>query len=271
MTQQRMAKLFNELADTYDAVGVEFFQPIASGLVIALDPQPGEQALDVGCGRGAVLFPLAADVGPSGSVTGLDLSPRMVQATADDVARAGLDIELLIGDAMDPDLPAGSYDLVASSLVVFFLPDPLVALQAWRELLVEGGRVGVSTFGPYDGRWAETVDAALRAHTPAEIRDARTTGRQGPFGSDDGMEQLLTDAGFSRVRTVSSVVKPRFDDCQHWYDWSMSVGQRQFWQAIPGEQFEDVKVAVLAAVDECRDEHGRIGFDQSIRYTLGER
>src|ERR1700694_6211840 len=122
MTQQRMAKLFNDLADTYDAVGVEFFQPIASGLVMALDPRPGEQALDLGCGRGAVLFPLAAAVGPSGSVTGLDLSPRMVQATADDVGRAGLDIELLIGDAMAPDLPAGSYDLVASSLVLFFLP-----------------------------------------------------------------------------------------------------------------------------------------------------
>jgi hypothetical protein len=51
----------------------------------------------------------------------------------------------------------------------------------------------------------------------------------------------------------------------------MSVGQRQFWQAIPGEQLEDVKAALFAAVEQCRDDHGRIGFDQSIRYTLGER
>jgi len=269
--QQRVARLFDDLADTYDAVGVEFFQPIASGLVVALAPRPGERALDVGCGRGAVLFPLAEAVGPTGSVTGLDLSPRMVQATADDAVRAGLDVEVRVGDAMAPDLPAGSCDLVASSLVLFFLPDPIAALRAWRELLMEGGRVGVSTFGPYDDRWADTVDAALRAHAPAETQDARTTGRQGPFGSDEGMEQLVSDAGFRSVRTVSSVVTPRFENCDHWYEWSMSVGQRQFWQAIPDEQLGEVKAAVFTAVGECRDEHGRIGFDQTVRYTLGER
>ena len=129
----------------------------------------------------------------------------------------------------------------------------------------------MSTFGPYDDRWADGVDAVLRAHSPAEVIDARTTGRQGPFRSNEGMEQLLTNAGFHNVRTVNSVVKPRFDDCQHWYDWSMSVAQRQFWQVIPGEQLEETKAAVFAAVDQCRDEYGRIGFDQWIRYTLGER
>ncbi|HEX7459514.1 MAG TPA: methyltransferase domain-containing protein, partial [Acidimicrobiales bacterium] len=164
--QQRVARLFDDLADTYDAVGVEFFQPIASGLVEALAPRPGERALDVGCGRGAVLFPLAAAVVPNGSATGLDLSPRMVQATIDDATGADLDVVVRVGDAMAPDLPAGSYDLLASSLVLFFLPDPNAALRAWRELLVEGGRVGVSTFGPYDERWADTVDGALRAHAP---------------------------------------------------------------------------------------------------------
>jgi len=84
------------------------------------------------------------------------------------------------------------------------------------------------------------------------------------------MEKLLTDAGYRHVRTVSSVVAPRFEDCERWYDWSMSVGQRQFWQAIPDEQLDEVKAAVFAAVGECRDERGRIGFDQTVRYTLGE-
>lgn len=269
--QQRVAQLFDELADTYDKVGVEFFKPIASGLLEALAPRSGERALDIGCGRGAVLFPLAAAVAPGGSATGLDLSARMVRATIDDAVRADLEVDVRVGDAMTPDLPAGSYDLVASSLVLFFLPDPNAALRAWRELLVEGGRIGVSTFGLYDDRWAESVDGALRAHAPAEVRDARTAGRQGPFGSDDGMEQLFSDAGLRKVHTVSSVVRPRFEDCAHWFEWSMSVGQRQFWQAIPEDQFGEVKRAVFAAVDVCRDAHGHIGFDQTVRYTLGER
>ncbi|HVB51776.1 MAG TPA: methyltransferase domain-containing protein [Acidimicrobiales bacterium] len=269
--QQRVAKLFDEVADTYDNVGVEFFQPIASGLVAALRPRPGERALDIGCGRGAVLFSLATAVGSAGLVTGLDMSPRMVQATADDVARAGLNIEVRVGDAMAPDFPVRSFDVVASSLVLFFLPDPLAALQSWRELLVEGGRVGVSTFGAHDDRWAQKVDGVLQARAHPGNQESSSTGRRGPFGSDEGMERLLSSAGYRNVRTVTSVVTPRFEDCDHWYRWSMSAGFRRFWQAIPKDQLEEVKAEVLAAVDECRDENGRIGFDEGVRYTFGER
>ncbi len=86
----RVADVFHRVAGTYDAVGVDFFLPIAAGLVAELDPQPGERALDVGCGRGAALFPLAEAVGPSGHVTGIDIAPGMVERTTADVAAAGL-------------------------------------------------------------------------------------------------------------------------------------------------------------------------------------
>jgi hypothetical protein len=151
------------------------------------------------------------------------------------------------------------------------LPDPLAALRAWRGLLVEDGRVGVSTFGSYDERWRQEVDAALARHAPPELADARTSGARGPFASDERMEDLLGQAGFRHVHTVNTVVKARFDDPEHWYRWSMSVGQRQFWLAIPEHQLPEVKAEVLAAVDRCRDETGIVGFDQTVRYTLAVR
>lgn len=77
--------VFDRVADTYDALGVEWFGPIARGPVEELEPVPGERALDVGCGRSAALFPLAAAVGPTGPVLGIDLSPRMIRATAAEV------------------------------------------------------------------------------------------------------------------------------------------------------------------------------------------
>jgi SAM-dependent methyltransferase len=270
--QNRMAELFDSVADTYDAVGVDLFQPVAAGLVEALDPQPGERALDVGCGRGAVLVRLAEAVTSSGAVLGIDLSPRMVEATAADVARAGLShVEVVVGDAVAPAVEPGSFDLVSSSLVLFFLPDPLVALRSWREAVVDDGRVGVSTFGPFDDRWRENVDAVLAGFRPADARDARTTGAQGPFASDQGMEALLGEAGFRDVRTVTTTVSPRFDDAAHWQRWSMSVGQRQFWDAIPDDRRDEVEAACFAAVERCRTPDGRLGFDQQIRYTLGRR
>ena len=269
--QARMAQLFDQVAESYDSVGVAFFRPIATGLVDALELAPGEGVADIGSGRGAVLFQAAAAVAPGGRVVGLDVSPRMVELASADARAAGIDVELVVGDAMAPELPASTFDVVASSLVLFFLPDPAAALVAWRELLVDGGRIGVSTFGPYTDRWAEQVDEAMRRYMPPEVRDARTTGREGPFASDAGMEELFATAGLSDIRTVNGTVSPRFDDPEHWYRWSMSVGQRQFWMNVPPDRLDEVKAGVLAAVDGCRDDEGRIGFDQQVRYTLGRR
>jgi SAM-dependent methyltransferase len=172
---------------------------------------------------------------------------------------------------MAPVVAPSSFDLISSSLVLFFLPDPLEALRAWHVLLVEGGRIGVSTFGPCDDRWREHVDATLASFRPPEWKDARTTGAQGAVASDEGMEQLLSDAGFRAVRTVTTTVSPRFDDAAHWKRFSMSVGQRQFWDAVPEDRREEVERACFAAVERCRTPDGRLGFDQEIRYTLGRR
>ena len=72
--RETLRSLFDAVADSYDQVGVDFFQPIAEGLVAELEPKPGERGLDLGCGRGAALLPIARAVGPSGSAVGGDLS-----------------------------------------------------------------------------------------------------------------------------------------------------------------------------------------------------
>jgi hypothetical protein len=160
---------------------------------------------------------------------------------------------------------------VASSLVLFFLPDPLGALRGWRELLVDGGRVGVSTFGAYDRRWAEEVDGAIQANLAGEVADARTSGARGPFASDEGMEELLREAGFAEVRTATITVGARFEDPDQWYRWSMSVGQRRLWESIPQDRRPEVLDRVKVAVARCRTDDGGLGFDQQVRYTLGVR
>ena len=82
-----IAGVFDRAAETYDAVGVPWFGPIAAGLVEVLNVQPGERVLDVGCGCGAALVPLAHATGPTGSVLGIDLAPAMVARTAAEIVR----------------------------------------------------------------------------------------------------------------------------------------------------------------------------------------
>ena len=270
--RERVAAVFDRAAETYDRVGVDLFQPIAARLVEESGPKVGERVIDIGCGRGAALLPLAAAVGPTGRAIGLDLAPQMVAATASEAAQAGLAVEVVLGDAQEPDLPIGSFDGLTSSLVLFFLPDPGAALRAWRSLLVDRGRIAVSTFASHSAAW-EPVDAVFDPYLPPGMREARTSGEQGPFASDEGVELLLSDAGFTDVRTVRGSVPVRFDSAEHWYRWTMSTGQRFMWELVPEAERAAVRASASEAVEDTRRHNadGRIGFDQEVRYTFGRR
>jgi SAM-dependent methyltransferase len=270
--RERIAGAFDAAAETYDRVGVDLFQPVAARLVQELAPTIGERIVDVGCGRGAVLLRVAAAVGATGSATGLDLAPRMVDAAAGEAEHAELAVTLIVGDAQDPDLPAQSFDAVTASLVLFFLPDPAAAVRAWRNLLVDGGRIALSSFGKWNPEW-EPVEAVFGPYLPPGMLDARTSGTRGPFASDTGLDNLLSDAGFVNVRTVRDVVQVRFDSADHWLQWTMSTGQRSMWKLIPDSERDAVRARAYAAAEETRKANadGRIGFAQAVRYTLGER
>jgi ubiquinone/menaquinone biosynthesis C-methylase UbiE len=267
---QGIAGVFDRVADTYDNVDVAWFKPIAQGLVDELAVQPGERVLDIGCGRGAALIPLARAAGPTGTVLGIDLAPRMVQQTAYDT-RDLPQVEVRVADAGAPGLPPSSYDVVASSLVLFFLPEPGDAVRTWTQLLSTGGRLGVTTFGPQDERWKQ-IDAMFAPYLPPAMLDARTSGQRGPFSSDDGVEQLLRDAGLTDVRTAHRTVQPVFRDAEHLLQFSWSHGQRAMWEAVPEPDHEALRRNITEAVaQQLRDDPGPLRFTQQVRHTLGRR
>ncbi len=265
ITPPGIAGVFDRAADTYDAVDVPWFGPIAQGLVEELDVQPGDRVLDLGCGRGAALVPLARATGPGGHALGLDLAPRMVERTAADVADLPW-VEVRVGEASAPDVPAGSYDVVSCCLVLFFLPDPAAAVRAQAALLAPGGRYGATTFGQQDERW-KAVDAVFAPYLPQQMRDARTTGARGPFATDGAMAQLLSSAGLVDVRTAHREVTATFADPQQWLDFSWSHGQRAMWEAVPEPEHPEVRRQVV----ELLEGFAPLGFTQQVRHTLGRR
>ncbi len=101
--------------------------------------------------------------------------------------------------------------------------------------------------------------------------DARTSGRRGPFGSDEGMTQLFASAGLVDVRTVHTTVQARFRDPAHVVQFSWSHGQRAMWEAVPADRHDELRGAVLEALASVRDDAGGITFEQDVRHTLGSR
>lgn len=259
-------RVFDLVAADYDNVGVPFFQPIAAGLVEAVGASPGDRALDLGCGNGASSRILAASIAPEGSLVGLDLSPAMVELARRSLEGTLPEVTLLVGDASDPPLPPGSFDVAIASLVVFFLPDPAAALSRWVRLLTPGGRIGVSTFGESSPQW-QALDSHLREFMPP--LDPRTVGPQSPFASDAGMAELLTNAGAVGVQSSSRRVDISFASFDQWLRFSRSVGQRVAWERMSDEDTCRVLEQTRTTFEDGAGPDGILSAWQEVRYTVG--
>jgi ubiquinone/menaquinone biosynthesis C-methylase UbiE len=263
---RRVAALFDEVAATYDRGGVAWFGPIAERLVAQLAAAPGERALDLGCGRGAATFPLARAVGAHGRVTAVDLSAAMVELTAKEASAAGYpQIEVVQADVAASGLPSGTYDVAVASFVLFFMPAPLSALREWRELLVPGGRLGISTFGEARAGFLGTsIESWLGL---AGGQDA--AGR--PALDGPRVAELMVKAGFEDVSSQDLHLSVTFCDLEHWYSWSWSHGQRGVWQRLPAAEREAAKTAVAERLEEHRGSDGSYRVPARIGLVTGFR
>ena len=140
------AEVFDRSAATYDIVAFPFFTRFGEALVDVAQVRRTDRVIDVGCGAGAALAPAAR---VARSATGVELSPAM----AERAQAAAPDAQVIVGDAAELPFEDCSFDLVLSSFVVFFMPDPTAALREWRRVLAPGGRIVMSTWGPPDQRW----------------------------------------------------------------------------------------------------------------------
>lgn len=264
---EQVRKLFDLVAPTYDQVGVEFFGPIGARLVSLLAPASGDRAVDLGCGRGAATLPLAEAVGETGDVRAYDVSPVMVQEALT-ITQHLPQVHVAQMNAAEPTLPGASADVVAASLVLFFLPDPAAALGRWIDLLVPGGRIGLTTFGPQDDTW-KAVDRLFDPYLPPHLLDARTSGTRGPFASDESFDTLVLASGANAVETSTHTETLRFPDVGRWQRWTMSVGQRMMWDFVPTGDRPRLLDRAAELLDGARDSDGVIRLRQDVRYTIG--
>ena len=126
-----------EFQDTLDAL----LSPLGEATFARLLPTRGENVLDVGCGCGAMSLHLAAAVDP-GVVTGVDVSPAMLEEGARRAAAAQVDnVEFIEADAQVHPLPPHGFDAIYSRFGTMFFPDPEAAFTNLRRTLRPGGRL----------------------------------------------------------------------------------------------------------------------------------
>jgi SAM-dependent methyltransferase len=107
-------------------------------LLLPLLPPAPADVVDLGCGTGTLAILLAEQ---GYQLRGLDLAPAMVDRARAKAREAGLTVDLSCGDAAQPPYSASSADVVLVRHVLWALPDPDQALQAWTRLPRPEGRL----------------------------------------------------------------------------------------------------------------------------------
>jgi SAM-dependent methyltransferase len=243
--KQRVAGLYTRAAASYGEVGPRLFQHVGRRLVELAGVSAGARVLDVATGRGAVLFPAAERVGPTGFVLGVDLAEGMVRETAATITRAGLtNAEVRSMDAERLTLPPGSFDTALCSFAVFCFPQPRLALGGFRRVLRPGGVVGLAVASQSDPRWAWQNElfgrhASVEEPPPGVLQGAALR----PPGS---LTALLGDVGFVDAREVREPAEFTWRDPDEWWDALWTHGTRRAVESMTQAALDAFRAAVVA-------------------------
>ena len=171
--------------------------------------KPGEVVLDLGSGGGFDCFLAARAVGPAGKVIGVDMTADMVALARRNAEKSGVQtVEFRLGEIEHLPVADSSVDVIMSNCVINLSPDkPQVFREAFR-VLKHGGRLAVS-------------DTVTAAEMPEELKADLASYAACVAGSSsvDGLQRMLQDAGFEKIR-----IQPREESREFIKDWARGRG-----------------------------------------------
>jgi len=131
----RQRKVWQKAAPTYDRkiAGVE--RGLAAGGREWIGARATGRVLEVAIGTGRSL----PFYGPDVSVTGVDLTPAMLDLARERAAELGLTPELVLGDAEHLPFEEASFDTAVCELGLCSIPRPAVAIAEMMRVLKPGG------------------------------------------------------------------------------------------------------------------------------------
>ncbi len=207
-----------ESAGAYERFMGRWSRELARVFVLWLGVPATRHWLEVGCGTGALTSQIL-EVGRPASVVATDSSEQFIMHTRS--AFRDHRVQFLTATADNLPTTLKGYDVVVSSLVLNFLPDPTAALREMRSRAAEDGIVAACVWD-YAGemqflRWF--WDAAVELDLTARQYDE---GERFPICSPSALEAAFQQAGFSRVRVEALEIVTHFQSFDDY--WSPFVG-----------------------------------------------
>ena len=150
----------------------------------------GEVVLDLGSGGGFDCFLAARQVGDTGRVIGVDMTPEMISKARANAERGDYrNVEFRLGEIENLPIANESIDVIISNCVINLSPDkPRVFSEAYR-VLKSGGRLAIS-------------DIVAFAEIPEAVRRdiSLFTGCMAGASLVSEVEAMLEESGFRQIR-----------------------------------------------------------------------
>jgi ubiquinone/menaquinone biosynthesis C-methylase UbiE len=249
--------MFRGPAEVYDRFIGRYSPLLAQAMCEAAHISPGQRALDVGCGSGALVARLADLLGAE-NVAGIDPSEPFVEASRARVPGA----RILVGSAESIPFGDGEFDATLSQLVVNFLADPEQGLREMSRV-TRGGGVVAGCVWDYGGEMTMLrvfweAAAALDPERAEPLMEAHTM----RFARPNELAALWRSAGILEVDVVPLVAEASYDDFDDlWSPFPTGVGPAGAYTAGLGSEQQ----ATL------RREFSRRLGDPRGRFTLSAR
>ena len=191
LTLEQMSATMGYAKGEIDSVPEGANMGLGCGNPVALASlRTGETVVDLGSGGGFDCFLAAKEVGKTGKVIGVDMTPDMVSKARKNAGRGGVsNVEFRLGEIEHLPVADNSADIIMSNCVINLSPEKLrVYRDAYRVLKV-GGRLAIS-------------DIVATAKLPDEIRNdlALVGACIGGAATIDDTEALLKEAGFQDIK-----------------------------------------------------------------------
>lgn len=152
--------------------------------------KPGETVVDLGSGAGFDCFLAVRQVGPSGLVIGVDMTPEMVSKARENARKGGYEnVEFRLGEIEHLPIADNSVDVIISNCVINLSPDKAQVFREAYRVLKPGGRLAVSD-----------VVATRPLSEQVKSNLAAYCGCIGGAALAADMEAMLAEAGFSSIR-----------------------------------------------------------------------
>jgi arsenite methyltransferase len=175
--------------------------------------KPGDVVLDLGSGGGFDCFLAAREVGGSGRVIGVDMTPAMISKARANAEQGGFsNVEFRLGEIEHLPLANASVDVIISNCVINLSPDKAQVFRDTFRVLKPGGRLAIS-------------DVVASTELPAHIRNDKTlfSGCMAGAPVVSDLESYLADAGFVDIR-----IAPKDASREFIKDWAPGRGVEEY-------------------------------------------